>query len=138
MEMLVTKFSKGKYRNEAYGLSELIRLFSALDTFILRVSINLCLYENVIERFFIAVFEHPLKCFAVVVGTRRGAVDVGADNDDAVSLREFPADPYLTFYRLFGLIIAAVACIDFCCFHVVPPKDFWSIVEIKLAAFLRL
>lgn len=68
-------------------------------------------------------------------GAGGSAVDTGADNNDAVSLREFPAYPYLAFYRLFGLIITAVPGIDCSCFHVVPPKSFWSIVGIKLAAF---
>ena len=79
-----------------------------------------------------------LKRFAIVVCTRCGTVDVGADNDNAVSLCEFPTYSYLPFNRLFGLVIAAVACIDLSCFHIMPPKSFWSIVGIKLAAFLRL
>ena len=94
--------------------------------------------EDVIERFFVTVFEHLLELLAVVVCAGGSAVDVGADNDNAVSLCEFPAYPYLAFYRLFGLVITAVPGIDCSCFHVVPPKSFWSIVGIKLAAFLRL
>ena len=62
-------------------MTELIRLLYASDTFILRVSINLCLYENIIERFFVAVFKHTLKIFAVVVGAGHGAVDISADDD---------------------------------------------------------
>lgn len=94
--------------------------------------------EDVIERFFVTVFEHLLELLAVVVCAGGSAVDIGADNNDAVSLREFPSYPYLAFYRLFGLVITAVPGIDCSCFHVVPPKSFWSIVGIKLAAFLRL
>ena len=112
--------------------------FYALDTYILKVSINLCHNEDVIERFFVTVFEHFLELLTVVVCAGGSAVDIGADNNDAVSLREFPAYPYLAFYRLFGLVITAVPGIDCSCFHVVPPKSFWSIVGIKLAAFLRL
>lgn len=53
--------------------------------------------ENIIERFFVAVFKHLLERFAVVVGACRRTVDIGADNDNAISLREFSAYPYLTF-----------------------------------------
>ena len=70
--------------------------------------------EDVIERFFVTVFEHFLELLTVVVCAGGSAVDTGADNNDAVSLREFPAYPYLAFYRLFGLIITAVPGIDCC------------------------
>lgn len=79
-----------------------------------------------------------MELLAVVVGAGHRTIYVRADYNDVVSLREFPSYPYPVFYRLFGLVITAVPGIDCSCFYVVPPKSFWSIVGIKLAAFLRL
>ena len=98
-------------------MSELIRLFFATDTFILRVSINLCLYEYIIPRTFGAVFEHPLKIGTIVVGARHGSVDIGIENKNIVPLRVFSAYAYLPFDGLLGLPFAAVPRIDDCCFH---------------------
>ena len=98
-------------------MSELIRLFFATDTFILRVSINLCLYENIIEGFFVAVFKHTLKIFAVVVGAGHGAVDVSADDDQIVALCVIVADVELTFDGLLGLPLGTVPRVDDCSLH---------------------
>ena len=87
-------------------------MFSALDTFILRVSINLCLYKNIIEGSFVAVFKHTLKIFAVVVGTGHGAVDVSADDDQIVALCIIVADVELPFDGLFGLQLGTVPRVD--------------------------
>ena len=95
-------------------MTELIRLLYASDTFILRVSINLCLNENIIERFFVAVFKHTLKIFAIVVGAGHGAVDVGADDDKIVALCIIVADVELTFDGLLGLPLGTVPRVDDC------------------------
>lgn len=86
-------------------MTELIRLLFVSDTFILRVSINLCLNENIIERFFVAVLEHLLELLAVVVGARRGTVYVCADDGNIISLRVFSAIAELALYGLLGLSI---------------------------------
>ena len=84
-------------------MTELIRLLFVSDTFILRVSINLCLNEDVIERLFVAVFEHLLKLFTVVVCAGGSAVDIGADNNDAVAFGVFHTDMNLSVDGLFRL-----------------------------------
>ena len=98
-------------------MTELIRLLYASDTFILRVSINLCLYENIIEGSFVAVFEHTLKIFAVVVGAGHGAVDVSADDDQFVAFCIIVADVELTFDGLLGLPLGTVPRVDDCSLH---------------------
>lgn len=75
-----------------------MRLFFATDTFILRVSINLCLYENVIPSSRGTVPEHPLKIRSVIVGARHCPVDVCIEYDNIISLRIFPTNAELTFY----------------------------------------
>ena len=98
-------------------MTELLRLVFVSDTFILRVSINLCLNENIIEGFFVAVFEHALKIFAVVVGAGHGAVDVSADDDQIVAFCVIAADVELTFDGLLGLPLGTVPRVDDCSLH---------------------
>ena len=84
-------------------MTELIRLLFVSDTFILRVSINLCLNENIIEGFFVAVFEHALKIFAVVVGAGHRTIYVRADYNDVVAFGVFHTDMNLSVDGLFRL-----------------------------------
>ena len=81
------------------------------------MSINLCLYENIIEGFFVAVFKHTLKIFAVVVGAGHGAVDVSADDDQIVALCIIVSDSELTFDGLLGLPLGTAPRADDCSLH---------------------
>ena len=76
------------------------------------MSINLRLNEDVIERFFVTVFEHTLKIFAVIVGAGHGAVNVSADDDQIVALCVIVTDVELTFNGLFGLPFGTVSRVD--------------------------
>ena len=58
-----------------------------------------------------------VELLAVVVGARRGTVNVCACHGKVISLRVFAAYPYLTFNRLFGLVIAAVTRVYHTSFH---------------------
>lgn len=91
--------------------------FYALDTFILRVSINLCHNEDIIEGSFVAVFEHALEIVAVVVCAGHGTVDVCADDDQIVSFCVIVADMELTFDGLFCLPFRTVSRINNGSFH---------------------
>ena len=112
-------------------MSELIRLFSALDTFILRVSINLCLYDDHIPKPFCTVFDHAPKVRAVIIRTRHSAVDVGIEDDDIVLLRILFADMELTFDRLLCLLVARISRVNYCCLHLKPPEIFAFIVHLN-------
>ena len=68
-------------------MTELIRLLFVSDTFILRVSINLCLNQHIIPSLFVAVFYHLLKLRAVVCLGRDGTVNVVLDDGDAILFR---------------------------------------------------
>ena len=81
------------------------------------MSINLCLNKNIIEGFFVAVFKHTLKIFAVVVGAGHGAVDVSADDDQIVAFCVIAADVELTFNGLFGLPFGTIPRIDHSSLH---------------------
>ena len=86
-------------------MSELIRLFSALDTFILRVSINLCLYKHDIELLSVTVLDHALKVGAVVRLCRIGTVDILPDDLHVIALCVFGALSDLPFNALLALIV---------------------------------
>lgn len=87
-------------------MTELIRLLYASDTFILRVSINLCLYEYEIPFPSVAVFDHSLKIGSIVVCTGHSTVDICAEYQNIVFLSILLAHSELPFYRLLGLVIA--------------------------------
>ena len=98
-------------------MTELIRLLYASDTFILRVSINLCLYEYEIPFPAIAVFYHSLKIGTIVVCTRHGTVDISAEYQNVIFLSVLLAHSELPFDRLLGLVIRTISGIYYCCFH---------------------
>lgn len=87
-------------------MTELIRLLFASDTFILRVSINLCLYENHIPLMFGAVLDHALKIGAHIVCARHGAVYVCPDDENVVHFGILLAYAELPFDGLLRLGIA--------------------------------
>lgn len=91
--------------------------FYALDTFILRVSINLCHNNDIIPTPLGAVCYHLLKGKTVIVCSRHRAVDISIKYDYAFILCVFFADTQLSFDRLFGLIVARISCVNNCCFH---------------------
>lgn len=86
-------------------MTELIRLFSALDTFILRVSINLCLYDDVFPLPFAACFNHALKIGTHIVCAGHCAVNVCIDDEKLVVLCIVLTDTELSFDRLFCLCV---------------------------------
>ena len=86
-------------------MTELIRLLFVSDTFILRVSINLCLNKDNVEQLFRAVGYHSLKVGAVIRLCRKSAVYVLTDNFYSVVFSVSPAISDLTFDTLFPLII---------------------------------
>ena len=98
-------------------MSELIRLFFATDTFILRVSINLCLYQHIVPLPLRTVFDHALKIGAVVVRARHGSVDIIGDDEYAVSFGIFLANAHLPFDGLLRLVFTGIAKIINTCFH---------------------
>ena len=61
--------------------------------------------ENHVPLFFIAVFEHSLEIFAVIVCTGHGSVNIGVDDEDIVPFGKFVADALLPLDGLFGLAI---------------------------------
>ena len=63
------------------------------------------------------VREHLLKCRAVVVRSRGGAVDVFVHHKEIVLFRILLADVELTFDGLLRLRIARITGIDYCCFQ---------------------
>ena len=73
--------------------------------------------ENIIEGFFVAVFKHTLKIFAVIVGAGHGAVNVSADDDQIVALCVIVTYVELTFNGLFGLPFGTVSRVDDCSLH---------------------
>ena len=89
-------------------MTELIRLLYASDTFILRVSINLCLNEYEIPFPSVAVFYHSLKIGTVIVRTRHGTVDICTEYQNVIFLSILLAHSELPFDRLLGLVIRAV------------------------------
>lgn len=95
-------------------MTELIRLFYALDTFILRVSINLCLYEHITESLFRAVPDHALKIGAVIVRPRHRTVYVGVNYYYIILCGILFANSELPFDRLLGLTVRAVSGINDC------------------------
>ena len=97
---------------QAYGLTELIRLFYARDTFILRVSINLCHNEYKIPFFAATVFKHTLKVRSVVVRARHGSVDIGIENKNIILLSVFLANAQLSFDRVLRLVIARISILN--------------------------
>ena len=98
-------------------MSELIRLFFATDTFILRVSINLCLYEDIVPVPFFAVGNHAFKIGPIVVGAGHGAVDISIENEDLVLFCIFFADMDLPFDGLLGLVFGRIAGVNDGCFQ---------------------
>ena len=96
------------------GLPNSYAYFYARDTFILRVSINLCHNENVIPFPFCTIFDHALKIGAVVVRACHGSVDIGVENKYIIPLRIFFANMELPLNGLFRLVFAGITCIDNC------------------------
>ena len=68
------------------------------------MSINLCLYEDIIPVSFFAVGNHAFKIGPVVVGAGHGAVDISIENEDLVLFCIFFADMDLPFDGLLGLV----------------------------------
>ena len=91
--------------------------FSALDTFILRVSINLCHNENIVPFVFRTVLDHAPKIGTVVICARHGAVNIGIQNKDVVCFGVFLTDADLSFNGLLCLIFGRITRVDSCCFH---------------------
>lgn len=114
-------------------MTELIRLLYASDTFILRVSINLCLFDNTIKGMLIAVLYHSLKFGAVVCLCRERTVDVVADNLNIVIGRILHSFSYLTFYRRFGLIVARIAGINYGSHYFCSSRKSLSTASLSLA-----
>ena len=95
-------------------MTELIRLLFVSDTFILRVSINLCLSEHQFPFFTITVLDHLLKIRTIVVCTRHGTVDICAKYQNVIFLSILLAHSELPFDRLLGLVIRTVTGIYYC------------------------
>ena len=91
-------------------MTELIRLFYTLDTYILKVSINLCHNQNQLPLFASAVFYHALKVGAIVVCARHSAVDIGFYNGYIVSFGILIA--YSKFLYFLQTVRCAVMPID--------------------------
>ena len=91
--------------------------------------VSTCEGGTLIEGSFVAVFEHTLKIFAVIVGAGHGAVDVSADDDQFVAFCIIVADVELPFDGLLGLPLGTVPRVDDCCFHKETSKTFLQIVE---------
>lgn len=91
--------------------------FYALDTFILRVSINLCHNKHIIPSPAVAVFQHTLKIGAVVVRSRHCSVYVSGKYDNIVVACIVLAYTHLPFDGLLGLAVARITGIYHCCFH---------------------
>ena len=73
--------------------------------------------EDEVPGFFVAVFEHLLEGFAVVVGAGHGAVDIRIDDNDVVAFGKFVADSLLPFDGLLGLAVTRITQILHGCFH---------------------
>ena len=74
-----------------------LRLLYASDTFILRVSINLCLYDDVLPLTLAACFDHAPEIRAHIVVACHGAVDIGVYYKKIIVLGVIPADAKLSF-----------------------------------------
>ena len=98
-------------------MTELIRLLFVSDTFILRVSINLCLNQYIIPLAFRAFFDHALKIGAVIVRAGHGAVNITGDDEYAVPFGIFLTYAHLSFDGLLRLVFAGIAKIVYTCFH---------------------
>ena len=96
------------------GLPNSYAYFYARDTFILRVSINLCHNENVIPFPFCTIFDHALKIGTVVVRACHGSVDIIGDDEYAVPFGIFLTYAHLSFNGLFRLVFAGITSIDNC------------------------